>query len=140
MGSRRRARELALQMLFQNDITGAPPDEMFRYFPEWSNASEPTREYAKKLVRGTLEHRGEIDALIARQADNWRLERMPAVDRNILRLALYEIRHEPEIPPPVVIDEALEIAKRFSTPRSSQFINGVLDGILKLKAPAGGAR
>ena len=134
MGSRRRARELALQMLFENDLTGSTPEDMFSHFQEWHHAAESTRDYAKKLVVGTLNHRPEIDALIARQADNWRLERMPAVDRNILRMALYEIRHEPETPAPVVIDEALEIAKRFSTPRSSQFINGILDGVLK--APA----
>ncbi len=138
MGSRRRARELALQMLFENDLTGAPPEEMFGHFQEWRNAADSTREYAKRLVVGTLEHRPEIDGLIARQADNWRIERMPAVDRNILRMALYEIRHEPETPPPVVIDEALEIAKRFSTPRSSQFINGILDGVLKSPASAEG--
>jgi N utilization substance protein B len=134
MGSRRRARELALQMLFENDLTGSSAEDMFSHFQEWNHAAESTRDYAKKLVLGTLHHRPEIDALIARQADNWRLERMPAVDRNILRMALYEIRHEPETPAPVVIDEALEIAKRFSTPRSSQFINGILDGVLKSPA------
>jgi len=131
MGSRRRARELALQMLFENDLTGTPPDEMFRHFQEWRHAADATREYAKRLVVGTLDHRAELDLLITRQAEHWRLERMPAVDRNILRMALYEIRHEPDTPAPVVIDEALEIAKRFSTPRSSQFINGILDGVLK---------
>ena len=136
MGSRRRARELALQMLFENDLSGTAPEEMFLQFQEWNQAAESTRDYAKKLVVGTLSHRTEIDALITRQADHWRLERMPAVDRNILRLALYEIRHEPETPAPVVIDEALEIAKRFSTPRSSQFINGILDGVLKSKGEA----
>jgi N utilization substance protein B len=124
-------------MLFENDLTGAPPEEMFLHFQEWRHAAESTRDYARRLVVGTLEHRPEIDGLITRQADNWRLERMPAVDRNILRMALYEIRHEPDTPAPVVIDEALEIAKRFSTPRSSQFINGILDGVLK-GAPAGG--
>ena len=137
MGSRRRARELALQMLFENDLTGAAPEEMFHHFQEWRHAADSTRDYAKRLVVGTLEHRPEIDDLITRQAENWRLERMPAVDRNILRLALYEIRHEPDTPAPVVIDEALEIAKRFSTPRSSQFINGILDGVLKSPAGAG---
>lgn len=131
MGSRRRARELALQMLFENDLTGTPAAEMFLHFQEWRHAADSTRDYAKRLVVGTLEHRAELDDLITRQAEHWRLERMPTVDRNILRMALYEIRHEPDTPPPVVIDEALEIAKRFSTPRSSQFINGILDGVLK---------
>jgi len=131
MGSRRRARELALQMLFENDLTGTPPDEMFLHFQEWRHAANATRDYAKRLVVGTLDHRAELDDLITRQAEHWRLKRMPAVDRNILRMALYEVRHEPDTPAPVVIDEALEIAKRFSTPRSSQFINGILDGVLK---------
>jgi N utilization substance protein B len=125
-------------MLFENDLSGAGAEEMFKNFQEWNNASEVTREYAKRLVVGTLAHRGELDDLIRRQTEHWRIERMPAVDRNILRLALYEIRHELETPPPVVIDEALEIAKRFSTPKSSQFINGILDGVLK--GMASGAR
>jgi len=134
MGSRRRARELALQMLFENDLSGSTPEDMFSHFQEWHHAAESTRDFAKKLVLGTLNHRLEIDALIVRQAANWRLERMPAVDRNILRMALYELQHEPGTPAPVVIDEAIEIAKRFSTPHSSEFINGILDGVLK--APA----
>ena len=88
-------------------------------------------DFTKRLVSGTLSHRDTLDAIITRQAENWRLARMPIVDRNILRLALFELLHEPETPRPVVIDEALEIAKRFSTPNSSQFINGILDGVLK---------
>jgi N utilization substance protein B len=136
MGARRRARELALQMLFENDLTGTAPEDMFSHFQEWRHAAESTKDFAKKLVVGTLSHRLEIDALIARQAAHWRIERMPAVDRNILRMALYEIQHEPGTPAPVVIDEAIEIAKRFSTPHSSQFINGILDGVLKAPAEA----
>jgi len=88
-------------------------------------------EYARSLVTGTLDHLEEIDALIARQADNWRLERMPAVDRNILRLAVFELLHEEDIPKLVVVDEAIELAKRFSTDQSSRFVNGLLDGLLK---------
>ncbi len=139
MGSRRRARELALQMLFENDVSGTPAEEIFSRFEGLAKAAQSTRDYARKLVTGTLAFRDEIDRLIVRQASNWRIERMPAVDRNILRMALYEIEHEPETPPPVVIDEALEIAKRFSTPKSSQFINGVLDGVLK-RRPASETR
>lgn len=131
MGSRRRAREIALQMLFENDMAGTSPEEIFSRFQEWNNAAQSTRDYARQLVAGAILHRCEIDDLIVRQADHWRIERMPAVDRNILRLALYEICHQPDTPAPVVIDEALEIAKRFSTPRSPQFINGILDGVLK---------
>jgi N utilization substance protein B len=88
-------------------------------------------EYARNLVTGTLEHLEEIDALIRKQADNWRLERMPAVDRNILRLAVFELLHEEELPKLVVVDEAIELAKKFSTDQSSRFVNGLLDGLLK---------
>ena len=131
MGARRKARELALQMLFENDVTGTRPEEMFRRSGDLQKASAAVRDFTQRLVSGTLAHRDDLDVLISNQADNWRLSRMPIVDRNILRLALFELLHEPATPRPVVIDEALEIAKRFSTPRSSQFINGILDGVLK---------
>jgi len=131
MGARRKARELALQMLFENDVAGTRPDEMFRRSSDLQKAPAALRDFTERLVSGTLDRRDELDAIISRQADHWRLARMPIVDRNILRLALFELLHEPATPRPVVIDEALEIAKRFSTPRSSQFINGILDGVLK---------
>jgi N utilization substance protein B len=133
MGARRRARELALQMLYEHDISGTDPSEMFERSADLQKSPEGIQEFTRHLVAGTLEHRGELDTLISRQAEHWRLSRMPIVDRNILRLALYELLHEPDTPRPVVIDEALEIAKRFSTPRSSQFINGILDGVLKAR-------
>jgi len=133
MGARRKARELALQMLYENDVAGTEPGEMFARFGGLRTATETTRSFAERLVTGTLRHRKDLDALISKQAEHWRLSRMPVVDRNILRLALFELLHEPETPHPVVIDEALEIAKRFSTPRSSQFINGILDGVLKAR-------
>lgn len=139
MGARRKARELALQMLFENDIAGTAPAEMFQRNAELQKAPEGLREFTERLVQGTLEHRNSLDDLITRQADHWRLARMPIVDRNILRLALFELLHEPSTPRPVVIDEALEIAKRFSTPRSSQFINGILDGVLKSRPGEGPA-
>ena len=135
MGARRKARELALQMLFENDVAGTAPDEMFRRSTDLARSTEGMRDFTKRLVAGTLANRDALDTIITKQADNWRLARMPIVDRNILRLALFELLHEPETPRPVVIDEALEIAKRFSTPRSSQFINGILDGVLKARAP-----
>lgn len=139
MGSRRKARELALQMLFENDVAGTDAPTMFSRSPDLAKAPDGLRDFTKRLVSGTLAHREAIDTIISKQADNWRLSRMPIVDRNILRLALFELLHEPETPRPVVIDEALEIAKRFSTPRSSQFINGILDGVLKARAPEGPA-
>jgi transcription antitermination protein NusB len=131
VGARRKARELALQMLFEHDVAGTAPDDMFRRSGDLHKVSEGVRDFTKRLVSGTLEHRDSLDAMISRQAEHWRLMRMPIVDRNILRMALFELLHEPDTPRPVVIDEALEIAKRFSTPRSSQFINGILDGVLK---------
>lgn len=88
-------------------------------------------EYAKTLVRGTREHQDKIDDLIQKQADNWRLERMPAVDRNILRLAIYEMLYETDVPKLVVVDEAIELAKQFGSDQSSRFVNGLLDGLLK---------
>ena len=91
-------------------------------------AAEEAFAFAQGLVQGTIEHREQVDALIREQADNWRLERMPAVDRNILRLAVYEMM-QAETPPAVVIDEALELARRFSNEESVQFVNGVLDAV-----------
>ena len=135
MGARRKARELALQMLFEHDIAGTEPQEMFHRSDDLRKAPDPIRNFTERLVSGTLAHRDDLDAIISRQADHWRLSRMPVVDRNILRLALFELLHEPGTPRPVVIDEALEIAKRFSTPKSSQFINGILDGVLKSRLP-----
>jgi N utilization substance protein B len=87
--------------------------------------------YAQELVRGTLDNQEKIDDLIRSQADNWRLERMPAVDRNILRLAIFEMLHEAETPKLVVVDEAIELAKKFGSEQSGRFINGLLDGLLK---------
>jgi transcription antitermination protein NusB len=133
MGVRRKARELALQMLYENDVSGTAPAEMFGRSEELRKAPQGLRDFTERLVSGTLENREKLDEIISRQADHWRLVRMPVVDRNILRLALFELLHEPTTPRPVIIDEALEIAKRFSTPRSSQFINGILDGVLKAR-------
>jgi N utilization substance protein B len=90
--------------------------------------------YAQALVRGTFDHREEIDGLIRGQADNWRLERMPAVDRNILRLAVYEMLFETDVPKLVIVDEAIELAKKFGSEQSGRFVNGLLDGLLKQHA------
>ena len=92
---------------------------------------EEAFEYAQELVRGTIDNQQRIDDLIRSQADNWRLERMPAVDRNILRLAVYEMLHERETPKLVVLDEAIELAKKFGSEQSGRFVNGLLDGLLK---------
>lgn len=137
MGMRRRGRELALQMLYQHELAGNNVETIVTSFEELQQAPAATREFAAALARGTIDRRDEIDTRLAEQADNWRLDRMAAVDRNILRLAMYELLFAPDTPPAVVIDEAVEIAKRFGSERSSQFVNGVLDGFLHRGQPAG---
>jgi N utilization substance protein B len=137
MGTRRRARELALQLLYQFELTDSPPEEMQAEFEEWRNASESVREFADRLLRGTLDRLAEIDEELGQQTTHWRLERLAAVDRNILRLAMFELIFEAETPHAVVIDEAIEIAKKFGTKDSGRFVNGVLDGFVKRRAAAG---
>ena len=102
---------------------------MFERTEEFVSATPDVQEYASRLVLGTLARLPELDEMLGKQSEHWRLGRMPAVDRNLLRVALYELVHEDGTPDPVVIDEAVEIAKKFSTPSSAPFINGVLDGI-----------
>ncbi len=131
MGARRKARELALQMLFQQDMSGNNPDQIIATFEELQKSKPNTREFATKIFRGTVENLPKIDEMITAQADNWRLSRMAVVDRNIIRMSVYEFLHEDDTPKLVIIDEAIEIAKKFGTQKSSQFINGILDGILK---------
>ena len=102
-----------------------------RRFRRRRRQMEQAFDYARTLVEGTLEHQEEIDGLIRDQADNWRLERMPPVDRNILRLAIFEMLYERDVPKLVVVDEAIELAKRFGSEQSGRFVNGLLDGLLK---------
>lgn len=136
MGSRRRARELALQLLYQHELTHSSAEEMQRDFEEWASAPSGVRSFAAELLEGCLEHLEEIDAELDRQTSHWRLERLAAVDRNILRLGLYELLYRPDTPPAVVIDEAIEIAKRYGAEDSARFVNGVLDGFLKRRSRA----
>ena len=131
MGSRRKARECALQMLFAADVAGTHVDDLVRMF--WSELSdgeldERAREFANRLVIGTLANLAEVDERIRSRAEHWRISRMALVDRNVLRLAVYEFLHEPT-PRTVTINEALDIARRFSTYEATQFINGILDAI-----------
>ena len=154
MGKRREARERAVQFLFQHDLN--PPenlDEALAEFWEsqrgaalaeekgdatWGQRIElppPTagesevRLFAEPLIRGALQYRDEIDALIKQHVQNWELHRIAAVDRNILRLAIYEMLHRDDIPPVVSINEAVDIAKKFSTEDSGKFVNGILDKV-----------
>jgi N utilization substance protein B len=130
VGVRRRGRELALQMLYQHELAGTDPETIFAGFDELRDAPPEARDFAVALVRGVIGRLAELDAQIGEQADHWRIDRMATVDRNILRLALFELRFAPDTPAAVVIDEAVEIAKRFGSERSSQFVNGVLDGLI----------
>ena len=134
MGVRRRARELTLQLLYQRELTRAEPQEMQENFDEWKSASEGVRGFANDLLQGVLDNLEEIEEELAVQAAHWRLDRLAAVDRNILRLALYELLYQQETPQAVVIDEAIEIAKRFGSGESARFVNGVLDGFIKRKS------
>jgi N utilization substance protein B len=133
MPSRRRSRQRALQLLFLWDMRRQPLEEAREayYGTLYSEESEerPRRDpFMDSLVAGTVAQVEEIDRQISGHAEHWRMERMPAVDRNILRLAVYEMLYA-GTPPPVVIDEALELARRFSSEESVQFVNGVLDAV-----------
>jgi len=136
VGTRRRARELALQLLYQYELTDSAPEKMQAGFEEWRNAPEGVREFADVLLRGTLDRLEDIDRELGRQTTHWRLERLAAVDRNILRLAMYELMYETDTPHAVIIDEAIEIAKKYGAKDSGRFVNGVLDGFVKRKAAA----
>lgn len=131
MASRRKARELALQMLFQWEQGDHSPGHVISTFLR-DRRSEPEEEqFARALFEGTVAEAAELDQTVREHAEHWRLERMAAVDRNLLRLALYELWHYPQTPPAVVINEAIEIARRFSGSDSADFVNGVLDAIRK---------
>ncbi|MFA6956645.1 MAG: transcription antitermination factor NusB [Thermoanaerobaculia bacterium] len=131
MGARRKARELALQMLFQHDIAGNDPSEIIETFEDIQRVRPNIREFAIKVFRGTLEKQTDIDKILVEQTENWRIERMAVVDRNLIRMAIYEMLYLDDTPKLVILDEAIEIGKRFGTNKSSQFINGILDGVLK---------
>lgn len=130
-GTRHKARECALQMLFAADLVGSDCQTITRdYWNELGDAAidDKTREFANALVCGTLENINSIDDRIRTRAEHWRIERMAIVDRNVLRLAVYEFLYR-DTPQTVAINEALETARRFSTYEATQFINGILDGI-----------
>lgn len=128
MGVRRKGRELAVQMLYQWDVTRASVGEVVWSMDEIRNPSQEARDFGRSLAEETIRRVEEIDALITAQSDRWRLSRMAAVDRNILRIAVYEFL-DTETPKRVVINEALEITKRFSAPDAVSFVNGVLDAV-----------
>ena len=129
MGLRRIARECALQMLYEFDVGKNSGDEILQSFWQMNDHPQKVTDFANSLFQGTLERLKEIDSIIQGHTKNWRLNRMAAVDRNILRLAVFEFLSGSRTPETVVINEALEIARKFSTQESALFVNGILDSI-----------
>ncbi|KPK29525.1 MAG: hypothetical protein AMK69_06335 [Nitrospira bacterium SG8_3] len=129
MGSRRRARELAIKVLFHLEFTPGTPEDVFQLICENFGASKSIRSFSKELVLGVCAKREELDRLISGASEHWRLERMSRVDKTILRLGAFEILVMKDIPPKVSIDEAVELGKMYGTEDSGSFINGVLDNI-----------
>ncbi|HVU47989.1 MAG TPA: transcription antitermination factor NusB [Terracidiphilus sp.] len=135
-GNRRKSRELAMQMLFQADIGKQTPDHVRSTFWKAGGEVEPeVRGFAEDLFRVAIAEQEKIDELIASHSKHWRLERMPAVDRNLLRMAVAEMLGFKGTPFPIVINEALEIGRRYSAPESINFLNGVLDSIARSLIP-----
>lgn len=129
---RRKAREFALQLLFQLDIRREKPTiTLFKRFWAEESADEDIREFAEEIVRGTYKHLRTINEQVLACAKNWTLERMATVDRNVLRLATYEILFRMDIPPSVTINEAIELAKKYGTDESGAFVNGILDSVAR---------
>jgi transcription antitermination protein NusB len=131
VGSRREARERALSLLYEAEQKGVPAGEVLDELPI------PPEEYAADLVAGVADHREETDALIRRFAKGWTIERMPVIDRTLLRMGTYELGHRPDVPTGAVISEAVELAKRFSTDDSGKFVNGLLGRIAQELRPTG---
>ena len=132
-GSRHQAREAALQILYFWEVGGTPVDDAVNAFfaEHHPDAGDDVRSFARQLVVGTVAEVAASDALITQHARNWRLERFAMIDRLILRMATWELLHQPETPAAVVLDEAIELARTFGTEDSVRFVNGVLDGIRK---------
>lgn len=135
MSLRRRSREAVLQFLFQDDFKGFEAgseqdlEQRFADFCSLYEIQKKARPYAAALLQGVYEKRKEVDAVISEHASNWRLERIDMTDRNILRIAVYEMIHQKDVPPEVAINEAVEIAKRFCADDSPAFVNGILDAV-----------
>ena len=136
MGSRTKARECALQALYQLDTSGGEPRDVVRsILAHFEEADEETAQFAESLVRGVQGERAAIDELIQRSSTHWKLDRMARVDRNILRLAVYEILRRADVPVRVSLNEAIELGKKFGSEDSSAFVNGVLDRIANTAIP-----
>ncbi len=131
MGVRRRGREYALQMLYAMDLTDYQPDQVFAGFYALQDLNRDAFYYARRLVDGVHSHLHEIDPVLSKYAEHWKIHRMAVVDRNLLRLGLFELMFQKEIPFPIIINEALEIVKEFSDAEGTQFLNGILDAARK---------
>lgn len=131
MRKRSKAREYALQILYQIDIRRANPRQIIEEFWRQQDTPAEIKTFANELADGTHRHLADIDPLITAHADNWDLKRMAVIDRNILRLGAFELLHRADVPPKVCINEAVELAKRFGDTESGRFINGILDAIHK---------
>lgn len=118
-------------MLFQIDLTGASPSDVFAEFWSGTDAGEEVRERAEALVRGVEHERQRLDSVVAAATEHWRIERMAVVDRNVLRMAVFEMLDDPDVPRVVAIDEAIEIARKYGSEESAAFINGILDAVLR---------
>jgi transcription antitermination protein NusB len=130
MSLRHKSREFALQMLFEWDMTRQEPARVEGLFWKSARASAPTRKFADELFEGAVAQASAVDKVVEKLAENWKLDRLAAVDRSILRLAIYELRVG-TVPPKVAIDEALELAKKFSSAEAPAFLNGILDAAFK---------
>ncbi len=139
MRTRTLAREAALQYLYEVDLVGIEEAEALDEFLTRQVGRVDARPHAARLVAGVLEHREEIDAELRAAADNWSLERMAVVERNVLRIGVYELVHDPDVPEKVAINEAIDLARRFSSEEACGFVNGVLDRVKQRHAEDGGA-
>jgi len=140
MGKRRDGREAAIQFLFARDLQGETKPEDADVFWTLHSAKTSTRAYAESLIKGVIEHQDEIDAHIMSIVVNFRIERLAAVDRNVLRLAAYELLHCPDVPAPVILNEAIDIAKALSAGESGSFVNGVLDKLARALRPVSNSK
>lgn len=129
MGRRKKSREIALQVLYQIDMSKNEVEESFNLFWHNFSPSDELKEYSEKVVKGVSQHRDEIDTLIEKHSEHWRLERMTIVDRNVLRMAIFELMHCPDVPTKVILNEAVELGKKYGSEKSSPFINGILDKV-----------
>lgn len=137
MGKRRKSREGTLQILFQLEFDDSDPDDVVNQFWKGKKASREIKDYSGHLVKGITSHQASIDRIIQSVSEHWRLSRMAVVDRNILRMAVFELFSKEKLAPAIVINEAIEIAKKFSSDQAAQFINGILDALRRQSDASG---